>query len=149
MADDQVLSEDLRELATSLLEVVPLVARAIRAEMRAHRNATLSVPQFRILNFVQLQGKSSLSAVASHMGLSMPSASTMVDALVGRALLSRRADTVDRRKVVIETTKRGQKAWAAAWQATCESMQRRLQSLDPSQRQELSGGLVSLHAVFG
>jgi hypothetical protein len=37
--------------ARELLDVAPAIVRAIRAEMRSHRLAELSVPQFRTMGY--------------------------------------------------------------------------------------------------
>lgn len=138
----------LERLAKGLLDVVPLIMRSIRAEMRAHRDAELSVPQFRVLNHVRLQGSVSLSELADHMGLTMPSTSTMIDVMVGRGLVDRRVNDSDRRKVAIEVTAKGSEAWASAWKATCESLLVRLGRLSESERRELETGLESLRRLF-
>lgn len=148
MPADPTVPDEPQELAEMLLEVVPLVMRSIRAEMRAHRNAELSEPQFRVLSYMQLRGKASLSEIAEQMGLTPASMSTMVETMVGRSLLDRRTDTSDRRKVVIETTAIGDEAWAAAWEATCQSMASRLRKLGGSKRRELARGLRDLRLLF-
>jgi hypothetical protein len=47
------MSESSRKTIGVLLDVLPQVMRAIRAEMRSHRALGLSVPQFRALGFVR------------------------------------------------------------------------------------------------
>lgn len=142
------MKTELHELAKTLLDVVPLVMRSIRAEMRAHRNAELSVPQFRVLGYVKMRAGVSLSAVAEHMGLTPASMSAMVEALVARGLVLRTTDSTDRRRVVIEITHDGDEAWTAAWEATCTSMVNRMKELDAAQRRELTGGLQALRLLF-
>ena len=63
--------EDEAELASKLVEVIPLVMRAIRSHMRANRALDLSVPQYRALGFVVRHPGASLSQVAEHQGLTL------------------------------------------------------------------------------
>lgn len=77
----------LEESAGRLLDTVPQVMRCIRTEMRSRRGHNLTVPQFRTLNFLKRSPEASLSEVAEHLGLTLPSASKIVDGLVTEKLL--------------------------------------------------------------
>lgn len=136
------------DLAQALLEVVPMVMRAIRTEMRGNRDAALSVPQFRVLSYVRHNGSVSLSLIAEHLGLTPPSVSAMVDCLVARGCLDRRPDDADRRKVAIALTKKGGELWAAAYDATRASFVRRLGGLGAAQREVLAAGMETLRLAF-
>lgn len=138
----------LGELATTLLDVVPLVSRSIRDEMRANRDAALSVPQFRVLGYVHRRRSVSLSAIAEHLGLTLPSMSRMVDGLLARGLVARHRSRSDRRCVEISTTARGESAWLSARTATRDSMMARLGVLGAERRLELRRGLAALRLVF-
>ena len=92
-----ITSEDA---ARELLEVVPIVMKEIRSEMRSRRTPDLTVPQFRTLAFVDRHKGASLSAVANHMGLTLPSTSRLVDILISRRLLTRGDNPSDRQDAV-------------------------------------------------
>ena len=96
--------------AQEILEVVPAVMRAIRAEMRRHRTADLSVPQFRALAFINGKADASLSDVAEHIGLTLPSMSKIIEGLVTRKLVTRQTHPTDRRRLMLALTARGQTA---------------------------------------
>lgn len=149
MVGESAISDGTLELAETLLDVVPLVMGSIRTEMRAHRKAELSVPQFRVLNFLHFQGTASLSNIAEHIGQTSPSMSAMIDGLASRGLVSRELNNLDRRKVAIEITPKGKEAWESAWKATCHAMADRLRRVDLTRRQQLSGGLRTLRSLFG
>src|SRR5512136_939151 len=100
--------------AQEILEVVPLVMRTIRAEMRRHRTADLSVPQFRTLAFIDRNVDASLSDVAEHIGLTLPSMSKIVDGLVTRKLVTRQTAAEDRRRMMLALTTRGRSALQAS-----------------------------------
>ena len=89
------------DCARNVLEVVPLVVRAIRATMRRHRGANLSVPQFRSLGYLSRESGASLSDVAEHVGLTLPSMSKMIDGLVERRLVRRGISRRDRRQITL------------------------------------------------
>ncbi len=82
--------ENLDECARQLLETIPQIMRFIRAEMRSHRGHDLSVPQFRTLTFIHRNPEVSLSHLADHLGLTLPSTSKLVDGLVNQKIITRR-----------------------------------------------------------
>src|SRR5262249_62153855 len=89
------------DCARNILEVVPLVVRALRATMRHQRGANLSVPQFRPLWYLSRETGASLSAVAEHVGLTLPSMSKMIDSPVERRLVDRGIWTLERRPATL------------------------------------------------
>ena len=115
--------------AAELLASAPAIMRFIRHEMRAHRQAQLSVPQFRALVFVSVTDEPSLSAMAEHLGLSLPAASRLVELLVQRGLMERRAAVADRRRVSLSLTARGRATYRRARRATQAALARRFQML--------------------
>jgi len=141
-------TSELDGLANLVLDVVPLVMRSIRCEMRRNRGAEISVPQFRILSFVRRRGTASLSKVAEHLGLTLPSTSKMVDALVGKEFINRNTDPDDRRRMVLTVTQRGQSAWEAARRTAHASMVQRLRKVRETERQELQRSLQVLGKVY-
>ena len=96
-----------KECAEVVLETVPCVMQALRAQMRSRREADLSVPQFRALAFVGRRSKCSLSDVAQHVGTTLPSMSKLIDGLVGRGLVARVPETDDRRRISLSLTGEG------------------------------------------
>lgn len=93
--------------AREVLDVVPLVMREIRTELRRQGANELSVPQFRTLMFLDRKKQGSLSDVAQHLGLTLPSMSVLIDGLVDRGLVRRQSDSTDRRRVTLMLTDRG------------------------------------------
>jgi DNA-binding MarR family transcriptional regulator len=61
----------------------------------------LSVSQLHVIRLVRKHGALTMSELAGLLGVSPPSASTMVDRLVDKGVLSREHSTEDRRKVVV------------------------------------------------
>jgi DNA-binding MarR family transcriptional regulator len=94
------------ERASLLLEVVPAMMRKIRGEMRSRSENTLTVPQFRVLNQLS-RAPLSNQELASWMGVSAPTMTRMIDALVKRGLAVRKASRADARRARVECTRKG------------------------------------------
>ena len=77
-------------------------------EMRSHRGHDLSIPQFRTLTFVNRNPEISLSHLADHLGLTLPSTSKLVDGLVNQKIIIRHELKEDRRRLMLALTKNGE-----------------------------------------
>ena len=137
------------QCARQVLEAVPLVMRAIRQEMRRQRKPGLSVPQFRILVMLNRNQGASLSEVAEHMGLTLPSISKMVDGLVVRDLLTRETDPGDRRRLTLSLTPAGHSSMQTAYAATQAYLAGRLAALAAPDREALIQAMAALVEIFG
>jgi DNA-binding MarR family transcriptional regulator len=98
--------------AREILDTVPLMMRVVRAEMRRHSGKSISVPQFRTLAYVHRRPGVSLAGVAEHLGVTPPTASTIIDRLVRAGLLARAADRRERRRVTLALTPSGARLFA-------------------------------------
>src|SRR6478672_10120056 len=94
------------ECARELLDALPPVTWFIRRTMRSYRKG-LSLPQFRALVLIDREPSVSLSVVADHLGVSLPTASRIVGGLVRNGLLARGGSEVDRRVCHLSLTARG------------------------------------------
>jgi DNA-binding MarR family transcriptional regulator len=143
------MDETYSECACGVLDTVPMVMWAIRAEMRSHRTAGLSVPQFRTLAFLDQHGGASLSEAAEHLGLTLSSTSRLVDLLVERGLATRQEDANDRRRLVLHLTEPGRAVLAVVYTATQHYLEERLASLSPEQCALVTAAMGYLRLVFG
>jgi DNA-binding MarR family transcriptional regulator len=134
--------------AQQLLDVVPLVMRSIRAEMRRHRLRDLSVPQFRTLTFLNRHAGASLSEAAEFLGLTLPSMSKLVDGLVDKGLVSRETHSGDRRRVTLSLTARGRTLLAAARASTLDALTQELAALDDDQLRTVVQAMQVLESVM-
>ncbi len=135
-------------MAALLVDVVPLVMRSMRREMRRAVPVELSVPQFRALTFLNRHSGASLSDLAGHLGLTPPSASKLVDGLVERGLVGRDTPPDDRRRVTLTLTEAGRSDLARAREVTVAHLSRQLQSLSAGERERLVGAMLALQQVF-
>lgn len=93
--------------AREITETAPQMMQSIRVEMRRGHGSDISIPQFRTLRFIQRNPDSSLSSLAEHLGLTLPSVSKLVDGLVKQKLIDREESTRDRRRLRLVLTARG------------------------------------------
>ena len=96
-------------VAGELLDVVPVIMRTIRTEMRSHRSNDLTEPLFRSLMFLERHPGVSLLDLAGHLGLTSPSVCKIVDGLVARSLVKRQHSITDRRRITLALTRAGKK----------------------------------------
>ncbi len=117
--------------AARLVEVVPQWMREIRAEMRtASLPALSSVPAFRVLIFARYAPGSSLSELAAHHGVTLPTASVSVDKLVEQGLLESREVPGNRRRRALHLTTAGKRLVDGAMRHTTDVFAARLATLD-------------------
>jgi DNA-binding MarR family transcriptional regulator len=131
-----------------LVDVIPMVMRSIRANMRGSRAPDLSVPQLRTLTFLSARPGAHLSEVAEHVGIGLPSMSKLVDALVERGLVSRQNARHDRRRVVLLLTGDGAALLDTARRGTIALVAERLQGLSGDNLAVIATAMASLRAAF-
>ncbi len=137
------------QCARQVLDAVPLVMHAIRREMRRQRKTGLSVPQFRILVMLDRHRGASLSEVAEHMGLALPSVSKMVDGLVSRDLVIRDTAPGDRRRLTLSLTPGGKTSMQTAYAATQSFLAGRLEALPAPEMDAVARAMDALVKIFG
>ena len=142
------MSVSPRDCAHEVLDVVPLVMRTIRTQMRQHRAADLSVPQFRALSYIDRNSGASLSAVAEHIGLTLPSMSKIVDGLVARKLVIRQTHPDDRRRMTLALTERGRSALESSREATRDCLAQTLGNLSSTDRLTIVAAMNLLRPIF-
>jgi DNA-binding MarR family transcriptional regulator len=136
------------QAAAELMEAMPAIMQFMRTEMRNQREPSLSVPQFRVLAFLNLHPNASLSEVADHIGITRASASTMVDRLVQRGLVDRQEDPSERRHIMLKITPTGSNLLESMRNSTRQTIADLLNKLTPEELNYISAGLVLLGQVF-
>ncbi len=136
------------ECAHELMEVVPLAMRAIRATVRSHREHDLSVPQQRTLSYLRNHEGASLSHLAEHIGLGLPSMSKLVDGLVTRGLVARHEDRADRRRLALSLTPEGRIVLNLSRAAAEAELARTLAMLPEAERGTVAEAMGLLRGLF-
>ncbi len=137
-----------QDCARCVLEILPRITGAIRAEMRAHGVPELTPAQFHTLAFLGRHECASLSEVAAHVGLTLPSASKAIENLVTRKLARRSVDPGDRRCVALALTSRGKTKLETARQTAHLFLSQRLSVLSDDDARRIVCAFESLRHIF-
>lgn len=87
------------------LAVLPAIGRRLYASLMEHpMNSGRSLGQVKALGFLHRAGAATLGELARGLGISLPTASELVDRLVDDGLVIRDIDPDDRRRVRIDLT---------------------------------------------
>ena len=137
-----------QECAHAVMQTVPVVMRAIRMEMRRNGAPLLSIPQVRTLAYLHHSPGSCLFPLAEHLGVTRPTASTIVERLVRRGMVSRAEDPRERRRVVLRLTPLGLQHFRHTRRATQKWMATVLSQLSAVELQRIKKGVTVLAAPF-
>jgi DNA-binding MarR family transcriptional regulator len=141
--------ETIGACTRQVLEIVPQVMRQMRREMRKEAGRGLSVPQLRVLAFLGRCPGASLSAVADLAGVANATASAMIERLVRRRLVVRKADPDERRRVKLALTARGATLLERARGHARASVAGRLEALSDCELSMMARGLELLDRALG
>ncbi len=136
-------------VAGEVMHVMPLVMDAMRVAMRSQAGEQLSVPQFRCLSFVGREPGTSIGSVAAFLGVTMPTASAMIDRLVRAGAVSMNTSTRDRRRQELEITPSGRAQLDLIEQGARVEMARALAARSAAELEKVRDGLTVLRAAFG
>jgi len=136
------------ECAAQLIAVVPGVMDALRASMRSNIGDALSVPQFRCLGFIARNPACSVSDVAAFLGVTMPTASAMVDRLVRAAHVVAVTSSADRRRTELRVNAPGKALLDRIRAGARRDMAAALGDADAAELAAVQQALTLLHRVF-
>ena len=138
--------DQAREAARELLEIMPMVMRTVAAELRF--SGELPAPaHFPLLMMLDEQPRT-LTELAVLRGVSPPTMSNSITALVQRGWARRSAPVRDRRVVIVEVTSAGRAALERVGKCAEGHLAEVLAPLDAASRRRLQGGLQVLKKVF-
>lgn len=132
---------DAAAVEESSLALVELTLAAL-AEARG-----VSLLQMRVLLIVDRHSPLNLSSLAAHLGLSVPSASRLVERLVDADLVRRETAEHSRREVMLALTASGRRALNRLRRARRQSIDGLLGRLTPAERAALVSGLTAFAAA--
>jgi long-chain acyl-CoA synthetase len=98
-----------------------VAARLGRVVEQGLTKIDLTPSQYRILMFLA-DGSAQASMMADHLAVSRPSVTAVVDGLVGRGLVDRRHDELDRRRVRHSITTEGERLLGEADAALADTL---------------------------
>ena len=134
--------------AHELMDTAPQIVQTIRVEMRRARDLNISIPQFRTLRFVQRNPDSSLSNLAEHLGLTLPSVSKLVDGLVKQKLVTRKTSTTDRRQLTLMLTSSGTSIVDSAIASARSNLAKKMEHISNDELELISQTMQLLRPIF-
>jgi DNA-binding MarR family transcriptional regulator len=136
------------DMAREIIDIVPILMRSIRAEMRNQRSTDLTVTQFRALLFIRRNQHTSLKNLSHHLGLTPPTVCKMVDAMVLDQLVRRETSPDDRRMITLALTEKGNDILEKARSGTQERLAKVLSQLSPQDGEIVMKAMSLLHPLF-
>ena len=133
-------------LARQILEVVPLVMRTVSAELR-QTDPFVVTAHFRLLWLLKHRSHS-LSELAEHQAVSLPTMSNSVTILEERGWASRKRSETDRRKLMIEITPEGHEVLEQVHQHMAQRVAEIIDPLSAEDQAAISRGLLILRQTF-
>ncbi len=101
-------SKELLKRADRLNLIMPQIIKRFHSiPSRPHNTPTLSVPQLRMLLLLEAEGDSTMGHLARRASVTMPTATSSINALVAGRYVSRRRSPRDRRLVLVSLKARG------------------------------------------
>jgi MarR family transcriptional regulator for hemolysin len=142
------MSKLLDTCVYELMDTAPQIIQTIRVEMRRGRGSDISIPQFRAMRFIQVHPDLSLSHLAEHLGLTLPSVSKLVDGLVKQKLITRKESTADRRKITLDLTSTGAAIVDSARADARTNLAQKLKHLSDNDLETISQAMQLLRPIF-
>src|ERR671936_899808 len=139
--------DQARESARDILQIIPLVMRAVAAQLRSA--GELPAPaHFGLLSMLSERSRT-LTELASIQGVSLPTMSNSISAMVERGWVRRaQPEESDRRLVMVEVTASGKAALERVARSAESHLADVLAPLDVPSRRRLHNGLGVLRKVF-
>jgi DNA-binding MarR family transcriptional regulator len=137
-----------QETASLVMDYVPSLMRLLRTKFREKHVGDLTMAQFRSLAFIDANQGASLSEVAGHIGLGLPSMSKLVDALVNHELLTRESHGTDRRRICLALTTEGKRELDAAYEHTQSFFAEKFADLSDDERTQVAEAINIMKRLF-
>ncbi len=116
--------------------------------MQVCKAGDLTPPQFFALMTICRLGRTKMSPLGDELGLSMGAASTLIDRLVTRGLVTRDADPSDRRAVFVCLSPKGEEVLAEAKAARRVLLSQVFDQLDQDERSRVLASLETLAGAW-
>jgi len=139
---------DAAQCAAEVIAVVPGIMDSLRASMRRNIGDGLSIPQFRCLGFISRHPGTSISEVAAFLGVTLATASAMVDRLVRAYYVVTATSAADRRRTELRLNAPGLALLEEIRVGAERDMSAALGPRSPAELATLMAGLAILAATF-
>jgi DNA-binding MarR family transcriptional regulator len=95
----------------------------------------ITMPQMKIMLILYFNGALRMSAIASRLGVTLPTASSLVDKLIKKKYLLRESRVGDRRVVLCALSSKGEKSLGRIWNSARIKSKQLLEIMDASKIQ--------------
>jgi DNA-binding MarR family transcriptional regulator len=106
----------------------------------------VTMAQAKVLHLAALEPATRMSSLAARLGVTLPTLSGVVDRLVGLSCLERRADSSDRRQVMVAVTPQGAEVIERFRELGSRTLRTLLSGLEPDELAGLARGVAALVA---
>lgn len=144
LADDTEVSEFVTALLTASRVLV-----AVSAHSLADVEDTVTLTQFRALVVLDSHDEINLNRLAALLQVNSSSAMRMIDRLLTAGLVTRRANPVNRREVLLGLTATGRRVVRKATARRHAEITRIVRAMPPTQRHSLIAALRAFAAAAG
>lgn len=138
----------VHQAAAKLMEAAPVIMHFIRSRIKERTDSSTSVPQLRVMAFIDKHPGCSLTHLSEFLAISGASASTMIDRLVRAGLVDRVVDPLKRRKVILHLTTYGKDELLAARRKGVEAISQQLSGLNQKQLENIEESMTLLKDIF-
>jgi DNA-binding MarR family transcriptional regulator len=136
----QEMIKDLLQLAAKLFRIsLPIVPREIL-------DLDVTMTQLKVLFLLFVDGHKRMSDLASDLGVTLATATGLVERMVEKGLVTRESQPDDRRVVLCRLSESGRTSVSRIWESAGNRMGELLKSLDTANLQSLSGALEAMLA---
>lgn len=138
----------MESAAQVVLDTAVLLTRFVRRAVRSHPPSDLSLSAVRALSYVVGTPDVCVSDLADYLLVGAPTASKLVDELVGLGLVSRSPDESDRRKVRLRAAPGAEEALSTVARPVREEVTLLLSELDPADRRRVVEGMAIVRGLL-
>jgi DNA-binding MarR family transcriptional regulator len=134
-------------LAEGVLELVSRLTVRVRREMRRNTANAVTIPQFRALRYFQRHPGTGPSDLGDHLGMSLSSASALIERLSRAGYVHRTPHPIERRRICVGLSESGAAVVTGAVLGTRVWMSEQLGNLSAKDRRALTDTLEILLRV--
>ena len=103
-----------------------------------------TLPQFKIMLMLYIHGPMRMTAIATELDVTLPTATNLVDRLVEKDFITRESQSDDRRVVLCRLSEHGQKAITGIWESAALRCRILLKSMEIEKLQSLADALEDM-----
>jgi DNA-binding MarR family transcriptional regulator len=105
-----------QELIERFVELVEQINQCMHSRpLEEWPDLELTIPQIKTLTLLRHQGPQRMGSIATFLGSTLSSSTSIIDRLVDKGLVERVPDSDDRRVVICQLTPRGQESTEQFW----------------------------------